>query len=81
MSASGRACRDVLLGIHLDDRDEPRWIMVNAERSFDPGTDEMTGLIASSRDISDKHATQQLLRQPSLAVGPDGTCRCRPWTA
>ncbi|MDL2338264.1 MAG: PAS domain-containing protein, partial [Pseudomonadota bacterium] len=65
--ATGQPCRGVLIGAMHPDRGL-RWLMVNAEPVRDAGTNEMSAVVATFVDISERHAEQESLRKLSLAV-------------
>jgi PAS domain S-box-containing protein len=64
---SGRPCRDVLLGV-VPPGGSLRWLMVNAEPVQDAQTGELTSVVTSFSDITDRHAAEEQLRKLSLAV-------------
>ena len=64
--AHGVSSRDELLRV-LSPQGGPRWLQVNAEPVRDP-QGEVTAVVVSFSDVTERHAAQQLLRKLSMAV-------------
>ena len=64
--ASGRGARDVLVGV-VPPGGGTRWLLVNTEPVRD-GDGEVSGVVASLSDITERRAGEQQLRKLSMAV-------------
>ena len=65
--ATGEPCRDVLMG-YLRIDGSVAWMMANSEPVIDAATGQVVSVVVSVSDITERHATEQQLRQMSMAV-------------
>ena len=64
---TGVPCDDMLVGmVHADRR--LRWLRVNVEPVRDEKTQQMSAVVASFSDVTERHAAEQSLRKLSMAV-------------
>ncbi|ACB34855.1 multi-sensor hybrid histidine kinase [Leptothrix cholodnii SP-6] len=64
---TGQPCHDVVLGGVTPDG-KTRWLLANAEPVREPVSGELTGVVTSFTDISERFVAEQQLRKLSLAV-------------
>ncbi|HEY0821580.1 MAG TPA: PAS domain S-box protein, partial [Rhizobacter sp.] len=65
--ATGKPCHDVLMGVARPDG-ALRWLTVNAEPVCDGPSGEMSSVVTSFSDITDRHLAEEQLRKLSMAV-------------
>ena len=65
--ATGEPCHGVVVG-HTGPGRPITWLLVNSEPLRDPASSRPTGAVISFTDVTERHATEQKLRQLSLAV-------------
>jgi two-component system sensor histidine kinase/response regulator len=65
--ATGEPCHGVVVG-HTGQGRPITWLLVNSEPLRDPAGGRPTGAVISFTDVTERHATEQTLRQLSLAV-------------
>ncbi|MCR5868838.1 PAS domain-containing protein [Aquincola sp. J276] len=63
---TGQPCRNMLVGAAMPQG--MRWLMVNAEPVRDGEGGELTGVVASFSDITERHVAEGELRKLSMAV-------------
>jgi PAS domain S-box-containing protein len=64
---TGEPCHDVVLGGVTPDG-KTRWLLANSEPVREPVSGELTGVVTSFTDISERFVAEQQLRKLSLAV-------------
>jgi PAS domain S-box-containing protein len=65
--ATGMPCDEVLMGLRHPEHGL-RWLRVNVEPVRDVKTQQMTAVVASFSDVTERHASEQMLRKLSMAV-------------
>ncbi|MBX3624018.1 MAG: PAS domain S-box protein [Rhizobacter sp.] len=65
--ASGKPCHDVLMGV-TPPGGTLRWLTVNAEPVCDGPAGEMSSVVTSFSDITERHLAEEQLRKLSMAV-------------
>ena len=70
--ATRQAMNDLVLGAQ-NQQGERLWLMVNVEPVLAPDEKEMQSIVVSFTDITERHASEQLLRKLSLAVAQSPT--------
>ena len=65
--ASGMPCAEMLMGLRHPEQGL-RWLRVNVEPVRDAKTQQMTAVVASFSDVTERHAAEQTLRKLSMAV-------------
>lgn len=64
---SGIPCAEMLMGLRHPEQGL-RWLRVNVEPVRDAKTQQMTAVVASFSDVTERHAVEQTLRKLSMAV-------------